>query len=98
GSHAPAPHLQAAPAQLAFACSGNSATLALTLRNTGSVPLVWQIASPSGLTLSATKGLLTPGTSASITVRVSAARAAHGTLAFTFTAGAAQVPYTVACL
>jgi hypothetical protein len=94
---APPSHLQATPARLTFTCAGKGATHVLTLRNSGSAPLTWQVAAPTGLTLSAAKGLLTRGASAAVTVRVSAARAAHGTLAFTSTDGAAQVPYTVTC-
>jgi hypothetical protein len=90
-------HLSVAPAQLTFTCSGKGAELVLTLRNTGSAPLTWQIAAPAGLTLSAARGLLTRGASATVTVWVSRAQAAHGTLAFTSTDGAAQVPYTVTC-
>ena len=94
---APPSHLQATPAQLTLTCTGKGATQVLTLRNTGSASLTWQIAAPSGLTLSAAKGLLTRGASATVTVKVSAARAARGTLAFTSTDGAVQVPYTVTC-
>jgi hypothetical protein len=94
---APPSHLHATPAQLTLTCTGKGATQVLTLHNTGGAPLTWQIAAPAGLTLSAAKGLLTRGASATVTVRVSAARAARGTLAFTSTDGAAQVPYTVAC-
>jgi hypothetical protein len=94
---APPSHLSATPAQLTFTCSGEDAAHVLTLRNTGSAPLTWQIAAPAGLTLSATKGLLMRGASTTVTVKVSAAKAAHGTLAFTSTDGAAQVPYTVTC-
>jgi Viral BACON domain len=94
---APPSHLQATPAQLTLTCTGKGTTQALTLRNTGSASLTWQIAAPAGLTLSAAKGLLTRGASAMVTVKVSAVRAARGTLAFTSTDGAAQVPYTVAC-
>jgi Viral BACON domain len=94
---APPSHLQATPAQLTLTCTGRGATHVLTLRNTGSASLTWQIAAPAGLTLSAAKGLLTRGASATVTVKVSAARAAHGTLAFTSTDGAAQVSYTITC-
>ncbi len=94
---APPSHLQATPAQLTITCTGKGTTQVLTLRNTGSASLTWQIVAPAGLTLSAAKGLLTRGASATVTVKVSVARAAHGTLAFTSTDGAAQVPYTVAC-
>jgi hypothetical protein len=94
---APPSHLQATPAQLTLTCTGKGTTQALTLRNTGSASLTWQIAAPAGLTLSAAKGLLTRGASAIVTVKVSAVRAARGTLAFTSTDGAAQVPYTVTC-
>jgi BACON domain-containing protein len=94
---APPSHLQATPAQLTLSCTGRGATQVLTLHNTGSASLTWQIAAPAGLTLSAAKGLLTRGASATVTVKVSAARAARGTLAFTSTDGAAQVPYTVTC-
>ena len=94
---APPSHLQASPAQLTLTCTGKGATHVLTLRNTGSASLTWQIAAPAGLTLSAAKGLLTRGASATVTVKVSAARAARGTLTFTSTDGAAQVPYTVTC-
>jgi hypothetical protein len=96
-SLAPPSHLQATPARLTLTCTGKGATQVLTLRNTGSASLTWQIAAPAGLTLSAAKGLLTRGASATVTVKVSAARAARGTLAFTSTDGAAQVPYTVTC-
>jgi hypothetical protein len=94
---APPSHLQATPAQLTLTCTGKGTTQALTLRNTGSASLTWQIAAPAGLTLSAAKGLLTRGASAIVTVKVSAVRAARGTLDFTSTDGAAQVPYTVTC-
>ena len=93
----PTSSLAASPAQITLGCSGKSATLTLTLRDTGAQPLTWTIKAPSGLSLSATHGTLKPGASASITVKVTSAKAAHGTLAFTSNEGDASVGYVVKC-
>ena len=93
----PISHLAVSPAQITLACSGKGDTLTVTLRDTGTQPLTWTIKAPSGLSLSTTHGTLKPGASVSITVKVTSAKAAHGTLAFTSNDGAASVPYTVSC-
>lgn len=97
GTSTPVSHLAVSPAQVTLACSGKSDTSKLTLRDTGTQPLTWTIKAPSGLSLSATHGTLKPGASASITVKVTSAKAAHGTLSFTSNDGAASVPYAVSC-
>lgn len=92
-----ASHLTVAPAQLALACSGKDDTTRLTLRDTAAQPLTWSITAPAGLSLSSSHGTLKPGASATITVKVTSAKAAHGTLRFTSNEGAATVTYTVSC-
>ncbi|MGH2516618.1 MAG: hypothetical protein ACRDHP_13260 [Ktedonobacterales bacterium] len=93
----PASHLAVSPATLALACSGKGATGTLTLRDTATQPLTWSLKAPSGLSLSATHGALKPGASGTLTIKVTSAKAARGTLAFTSNEGAATVGYVVTC-
>lgn len=93
----PVSHLTVSPTQITLACSGKNDTLKLTVRDTGIQSLTWSIKAPSGLSLSATHGTLKPGASTTITVKVTSAKAAHGTLAFTSNEGGASVAYAVKC-
>jgi Viral BACON domain len=93
----PASHLTASPADVTLTCSGKSSSLKLTLRDTGTQSLTWSIKAPSGLSISTTHGTLKPGATVTLTIKVASAKAAHGTLAFTSSDGAATIPYTVSC-
>ncbi|WIG60988.1 MAG: hypothetical protein OJF49_003736 [Ktedonobacterales bacterium] len=93
----PVSHLAVTPTKLALTCTGKSAALTLTLKNTGATLLNWSTKAPSGLSLSAMHGTLKPGATATITVKVTSRKAAHGTFAITSADGSASVAYTVTC-
>jgi len=93
----PAGHLVASPARFTLTCAGKEATAALTLRATGTGPIVWSAQPPAGIGLSTTRGTLKPGASTTIQVAVRTAKAAHGTLTFTSNDGTATVAYVVTC-
>jgi hypothetical protein len=89
--------LVVSPTKLTLACTGKSASAKLTVRWAGSAATSWSVKSPAGLSMTPSKGTLQAGASASVAVKVTARKAAHGSL--TFAAGDAQaaVPYTVTC-
>ena len=88
-------YLVASPSQLSLTCHGK--TSMLTLRDTTTTALTWTASAPPGISLSATRGSIKPGASATLMVRATSAKTAHGTLTFTSNLGSASVPYTVAC-
>ncbi|HLZ25515.1 MAG TPA: hypothetical protein VKQ30_25610 [Ktedonobacterales bacterium] len=93
----PISYLTVAPEQITLACSGKNDTIKLTLRDTGPQTITWSIKTPLGLSLSATHGTLKAGATASIYVKVTNAKPAHGTLTFTANDGATSVAYEVSC-
>lgn len=89
--------LGASPAKLQLICSSRAASGTLTLTNRGSGALTWQIAPPSGLSVTPGRGTLAPGAKATVRVTVAVPRRASGTLAITAGDGSVAVPYTVSC-
>lgn len=89
--------LVVSPTKLTLACTGKSASAKLTVRWAGPAATSWSVKAPAGLSMTPSKGTLQAGASASVAVKVTARKAAHGSL--TFAAGDAQaaVPYTVTC-
>ncbi|MFI5273243.1 MAG: hypothetical protein ACHQ4H_09465 [Ktedonobacterales bacterium] len=89
--------LTAAPSQLALACSGKSTSVTLALHWSGAASATWTVTPPAGLSLSLTHGTLKPRGAASLTVKVTKHKAAHGTLGFVAAGKTLAVPYTVTC-
>ena len=93
----PAP-LAVSPAAVNLTCTGKSSSATVTLEWTGTAATTWSVQQvPEGLALSTGRGTLKPNTGIPITLRVTARRAAHGTLTFVAGKQQASVAYTVSC-
>lgn len=92
----PAP-LTVSPATVKLTCTGKASSATLTLEWTGSATTGWGVQAPPGLSLSPSRGTLKPNTGIRITLRVTARKAAHGTLTFDANTQRASVAYTVSC-
>jgi hypothetical protein len=92
----PAP-LTVTPATVKLACTGKTSSTTLTLEWTGTASTNWSASVPSGLALSTSRGTLKPNTGIRITLRVTARKAARGTLTFVAGTQRASVVYTVTC-
>ncbi|HEU5439155.1 MAG TPA: hypothetical protein VFU88_07675 [Ktedonobacterales bacterium] len=89
--------LVVSPTRLTLACTGKSASTRLTLRWAGSKATTWNVKAPAGLSIAPAKGTLKAGASATVAIKVTARKAAHGTLTFAVDDAQAAVPYTVNC-
>lgn len=96
-SKPPASPLAVSPSTLTLHCAAQSPTTSLILRNGGKSDLSWSVAAPVGIQLSASRGTLKPGTTATLTISAHGAKETKGTLTFTYASGATPVPYSVAC-
>lgn len=98
GTSAPPAPLAVSPASVDLACAGKSSSVMVTLEWTGTAATTWSVQQvPAGLALSTGRGTLKPNTGIPITLRVTARRAAHGTLTFVAGKQQASVAYTVTC-
>ncbi|HEX8036557.1 MAG TPA: hypothetical protein VF510_22055 [Ktedonobacterales bacterium] len=94
---APTSHLTATPATLHLTCTGKGASATLTVRNTGRSPVTWTLRPPAALRISATRGTLKPGATATLTATSTSHAAAQGTVTFAADDGTLTVPYTISC-
>ncbi len=94
---APTAHLAATPTTLRLSCAGRGATATLTLRDTSTAPVSWTLSPPDAVHLSATRGTLKPGASATLTATSTSHTATQGVLTFTVDDGTLTVPYVISC-
>ncbi len=94
---APPGPLTVSPASVKLTCTGSGSSATVTLEWTGTAATTWSAGPATGLALSPSRGTLTPNTGIRITTRVTARKAAHGTLTFTAGTQRASVAYAVSC-
>lgn len=97
GPSAPPAPLTVSPASVKLTCTGKTSSATLTLEWTGTATTGWGVQAPPGLSLSPSRGTLTPNTGIRITLHITARTAAHGTLTFDANTQRASVAYTVSC-